>query len=97
MFQNVKEQVNGSPGQRPSIPTVGSASLDVTTDENTSLTPTATLTPSIGSVDLSVSPDANSVTKPQPVEINFEEKIEEVPVDSLEKILENKLVRGKLF
>jgi len=61
------------------------------------LTPTATLTPSVGSVDLSVSPDANSVTKPQPVEINFEEKIEEVPVDTLEKILENKLVRGKLF
>ncbi|KAL1509188.1 hypothetical protein ABEB36_003963 [Hypothenemus hampei] len=90
-----KEQVNGSPGQRPSIPTVGSTSIDVISDEqtNTSSTPTAALSTVLGSVESNAIPDSNSTVKP--IEINFEERIEEVPVDSLEKILENKLVKEK--
>ncbi|XP_066146775.1 1-phosphatidylinositol 4,5-bisphosphate phosphodiesterase classes I and II isoform X2 [Euwallacea fornicatus] len=92
--RSVKEQINGSPGQRPSIPTGGSSSVDLVTDEGTTA-PAAPLTASVASIELNTPLDGNSVAKQSPIEVNFEERIEEVPVDSLEKILENKSIKEK--
>ncbi|ERL91970.1 hypothetical protein D910_09293, partial [Dendroctonus ponderosae] len=88
---NSKEQVNGSPGQRPSIPT-GSASVELVAAENPAANPAATAT--VSAVENTVPPEANSVNKPPPAD-DFEDKFEEVPVEPLEKIWENKQVRGK--
>ncbi|XP_048526774.1 1-phosphatidylinositol 4,5-bisphosphate phosphodiesterase classes I and II isoform X2 [Dendroctonus ponderosae] len=88
---NSKEQVNGSPGQRPSIPT-GSASVELVAAENPAANPAATAT--VSAVENTVPPEANSVNKPPPAD-DFEDKFEEVPVEPLEKIWENKQVREK--
>uniref|UniRef100_A0AAR5PRC1 1-phosphatidylinositol 4,5-bisphosphate phosphodiesterase n=1 Tax=Dendroctonus ponderosae TaxID=77166 RepID=A0AAR5PRC1_DENPD len=88
---NSKEQVNGSPGQRPSIPT-GSASVELVAAENPAANPVATAT--VSAVENTVPAEANSANKPPPAD-DFEDKFDEVPVEPLEKIWENKQVREK--
>lgn len=75
---------NGSPTQRPSIPT-GTASLDLTAENEVHITTTTVTT-------VNVSAEQNSVAKV--VEVK-EEKIEEIVAEPLEKILDNKLVKEK--
>lgn len=82
----MKEQVNGSPGQRPSITTGGSTSFDLVTNETTTTNLTAVST--AHHVGPNVTQETNSLNK------SVEEKIEELVAESLEKILENKLVKG---
>lgn len=84
-----KEQVNGSPAQRPSLPTGGSTSVDAVTNDDTI---TTSMTGSGYHVS-SAGVDTNSVNKS--VEVKIEEKMEEIVPDSLDKILENKLVKEK--
>ncbi|CAH1284537.1 unnamed protein product [Diabrotica balteata] len=74
---------NGSPVQRPSI-TTGSISVESTTDNEIPIIPMA--------ISTSVPVENNSVSKP--VEVK-DEKVEELVADSIEKILENKLVKEK--
>ncbi|XP_030750745.1 1-phosphatidylinositol 4,5-bisphosphate phosphodiesterase classes I and II isoform X2 [Sitophilus oryzae] len=89
--RNIKEHVNGSPAQRPTISTGGSSSIDVVTnDDVTTSLPTTLLAHHVGPA---IAPEANSVNKS--TEIKIEEKIEEIVAESLDKILENKLVKEK--
>lgn len=81
----VKEpSTNGSPTQRPSI-SAGAASLDLTTDNET--TCTTNVVNSIPTL-----PEQNSINKSIDLK---EEKFEELSAEPLEKIMENKLVKEK--
>lgn len=83
-LSKIKEHTtNGSPIQRPSIPT-GAASLDLALDNETNVSPNISST--------SVIPEQNSLNKSTEVK---EEKLEDLVAEPLDKIMENKLVREK--
>ncbi|KAF7277143.1 hypothetical protein GWI33_009405, partial [Rhynchophorus ferrugineus] len=89
--RTAKEHINGSPAQRPSIPVGGCSSVDMVVNDETTATITATLL--AHHVGPNVPIDSNSVSKTNDVKI--EDKIEEITAESLDKILENKLVKEK--